>query len=83
MDASLKLTDNEINSTFADPFWAERFPPVLTLEQASSLLQVPTETMRDWRKPGLLCGCCRRIGKHLRFYRDRLLKQAFNEGLRA
>jgi hypothetical protein len=80
MDAALKLSDSEISRTFADPLTAERYPPVLTLGQAAALLQVPAETIRDWRKRGLLDGSCRKIGKHLRFYRDRLLKHAFNDG---
>jgi len=80
-DGSLKLTDREISLTFADPLCAQRFPPVLSVEQASDLLQVPVDTIYQWRSRGLLGSCCRRIGKHLRFYRDRLLKKVFNEGL--
>lgn len=80
-DGSLKLTDKEIASAFADPLYAQRFPPVLSIQQAADLLQVPVDTMYQWRSRGLLGSCCRKIGKHLRFYRDRLIKKAFNEGL--
>ena len=80
-DTNLKLTDKEIGSTFADPLWAERFPPVMNIEQASDLLQIPVDTIRQWRSRKLLGRCCRKIGKHLRFYRDRLIKKVFNEGL--
>jgi excisionase family DNA binding protein len=80
-DGSLKLTDREISSCFADPVCAEQFPPVLTIEQAAQLLQVPVQTVYQWRSRGLLGSCCRKIGKHLRFYRDRLIKLTFNEGL--
>ena len=78
---SLKLTDREITSSFADPLCAQRFPPVLTIEQAADLLQIPPQTVYQWRSRGLLGSCCRKIGKHLRFYRDRLIKKVFNEGL--
>jgi excisionase family DNA binding protein len=80
-DTNLKLTDREIASTFADPLWAERFPPVMTVKQAAELLQIPVDTIYQWRSRELLKGCCRKIGKHLRFYRDRLVKKVFNEGL--
>ena len=77
----LKLTDKEIASSFADPISAARFPQVMTIEQAADLLQVPVQTLYQWRHRGLLGGCCRKVGKHLRFFRDRLLKQTLNEGL--
>ena len=80
-DTDLKLTDKEIASAFADPVCAERFPPVMNIQQAAELLQVPVQTLYQWRHRELLGSCCRKIGKHLRFYRDRLLKQVFNEGL--
>lgn len=80
-DPSLKLTKQEISAAFSDPIWAGRFPPVLSIQQAAELLQVPVKTIYDWRSRGLLRGCCKKIGKHLRFLRDRLMKQIFNEGL--
>lgn len=80
-NGSLKLTDREIASAFAEPLCAQRFPPVLTIKQSAQLLQVPVQTIYQWRSRGLLGACCRKVGKHLRFYRDRLLKKVFNEGL--
>ncbi len=80
-DKNLKLTDKEITSAFADPVYAERFPPVLSVKQAAELLQVPVGTIYQWRSRGLLKSTCRKVGKHLRFYRDRLLKLVFNKGL--
>ena len=78
---SLGLTDREIAACFSEPAWAERFPPVLSIERAAALLDVPVGTLRDWRSRGLLRGCCRRAGKRVLFFRDRLLKLIFNEGL--
>jgi excisionase family DNA binding protein len=80
-ETSLKLTAAEVAASFADPHWAAQFPPVLSLEQAANLLQIPKATLYDWRSRGLLGKCSRRIGKHVRIHRDRLIAQVFNEGL--
>jgi excisionase family DNA binding protein len=68
-----QLTSKEIAAAFSDPFWAEKFPPILSVEQAASLLQVPQGTIYDWSSRGLLAGCAFRVGKHLRLWRDRLV----------
>jgi excisionase family DNA binding protein len=80
-DTSLKLTSQEIDASFSDPVSAVQFPPVLTIQQAAELLQVPVATIRDWRSRGLLGSCSRRVGKHVRIYRERLIRAAFNEGI--
>jgi excisionase family DNA binding protein len=58
-------------------------PPVLTVDEAAALLRVPKQTIYDWSARGLLKGCGRKVGKHLRLFRDRLLQRVFNEGLDA
>ena len=80
-DTSLKLTDKEVTAMFAQPADNERFPPFLSLAQAAELLQVPQNTLRDWRSRGRLKGCCRKVGKRLLFVRHRLVQRVFNEGL--
>jgi excisionase family DNA binding protein len=80
-DASLNLTGKEISALFAQSKWAERFPPFLTVDQVAELLSVPKATLYDWNSRGLLEGCCAKVGKHLRFVRDRLIQKVFNEGL--
>jgi hypothetical protein len=82
-DESLNLTAREVTTAFADGAWATAFPPILNCDQAAALLQVPKQTIYDWSSRGLLRGCSRRIGKHLRFVRDRLIAKIFNEGLYA
>lgn len=77
----LALSPKEVASAFADVNWAHRFPPVLSVDQAAELLSVPKGTVYLWSSRGLLRGCGRRVGKHLRFFRDRLLHKVFNEGL--
>ncbi|MCA9082019.1 MAG: helix-turn-helix domain-containing protein [Planctomycetaceae bacterium] len=79
---NLKLSDGEIEAMFAPREDAKRYPPILTIDQAAALLQVPVGTLRDWRSRGYLTGCSRRVGKHVRFLRDRLVRKVFSEGLR-
>jgi len=81
IDNNLRLTSQEIAEAFSDPNWIKRFPPVLSVDQAAELIIVPKSTLYDWSSRGLLDGCARRVGKHLRFFRDRLLTKIFNEGL--
>jgi excisionase family DNA binding protein len=78
---SLRLMSEEIDALFADADWATKFPPILTVSQAAELLQVPVRTIYDWSSRGLLKHCSRRVGRHLRFVRTRLVESAFNKGL--
>ncbi len=80
-DVGLALLPKEVTSAFADVNWAHRFPPVLSVDQAAELVQVPKSTIYDWSSRGLLRGCSRRAGKYLRLFRDRLLLRLFNEGI--
>jgi hypothetical protein len=80
-DRDMKLTRAEIETAFSVSTWAEAYPPVLSIEQVARLLQVPEATVYDWSSRGLLRGCARRMGKYLRFFRDRLITKVFNEGL--
>jgi hypothetical protein len=81
VDQDIELTDREIAQFFSDPATAAKYPPVLKLSEAAELLQIPQGTLRDWRSRGLLPGCARRLGREVRFIRDRLIKQVFNKGL--
>ena len=72
------FTDAELAAAFSDPESSRRFPPVLSVAQAAELLQVSAATIHDWSSRGLLSGCARKIGKHLRISRDRFLQQAFH-----
>lgn len=74
----LGLTANEIAAAFAHDDWQRRYPPLLTVDQAAELLQVPKKTLYDWSSRRLLTRCSRRVGRHLRFFRDRLIDVIFN-----
>ena len=78
---NLRLTDGEVTRAFADSKWAETYPPILNVDQAAQLISVPKGTIYDWSSRGLLTGCARRVGRHLRIFRDRFIKHLFNEGL--
>jgi len=80
-DNGLRLTAAEVASLFSSTELARRYPPIMNVQQAAELLQVPVNTIYDWSSRGLLKGCARRMGKHLRFFRQRLIQQMFNEGL--
>lgn len=69
---------DELTRVFADPESAKRFPAILSVPQAAELLQVPVATIYDWSSRGLLDRCAKKIGKHLRISRDRLIQEAFN-----
>lgn len=74
----LGLSETEISELFSDVNWAKSFPPILTVEQAAELLRVPKKTIYDWSSRGVLAGCSRKVGRHLRFLRNRLIEVLFN-----
>lgn len=75
------ITDTELATAWSDPHWACKFPPILTVNQAAELLQIPKATVYDWSARKLLTDCSRRCGKHLRFFRDRLIRFYFERGI--
>jgi excisionase family DNA binding protein len=81
-DQNLRLTAREIAAA-CEVNGVSTIPPVLTVDEAAALLRVPKQTIYDWSARGLLKGCGRKVGKHLRLFRDRLLQRVFNEGLSA
>ncbi len=80
-DVALLLTDSDLAATFADAATAAQFPPIFTVDQAAALLQIPKQTIYDWSSRGRLGSCSRKVGKHLRIYRDKLLLLVFNRGV--
>lgn len=71
------LTTDEIRHPF-EGAWGDRYPPVLSVEQASDLLGISVKTLYEWRAKGRLDGTCRKRGKHLFFWRDKIIDIIFN-----
>ena len=78
---NLNLTDREVASAFADPLWATKYPPILSVKQAADLAGVPKGTIYAWFSSGRLNGVAHKVGKHLRIFRDRFVKHIFNGGI--
>lgn len=72
------LTEAEIQQCLAAEPWCARFPPVLTIDQAAELLQVPVPTIRKWHFCGMLKHCTSMRGKEIRLYRDRVIRWFFD-----
>lgn len=77
-NTALKLSDQEIAAPFLIPEIGKEYPPILTVDQVATLLQIPKATVYDWSSRGRFRGCSRRLGKRLRFWRDRLIAELFN-----
>lgn len=75
----MNLSRKEVEEAFADPTWNAKFPPILSVAQVAELLQIPKLTIYDWHSRGLLDGCCRKVGKYLRFFRSRVILTIFNQ----
>lgn len=76
-DPAIKLTKKEIAAAFGNDA-AGDFPPILTMEQVSEMLQVPMSTLKQWKTEGRFDGCFRRVGKRVRWFRDRVIEKYFN-----
>ncbi|NQV25781.1 MAG: helix-turn-helix domain-containing protein [Rhodopirellula sp.] len=53
---ALKLSRQEVSDAFAAGDWANRFPPLLTVDDAAELLRVPKSTIYQWHSSGRLTG---------------------------
>jgi len=77
----LKISREEVTQAFSNPVWATKFPPIMTVDQASEMLQIPKSTLYQWSSKDKLSSCSQHLGKHLRIFRDRLVLTAMNKGL--
>tara|TARA_R110000868_G_scaffold149766_2_gene372530 strand:- start:61600 stop:61863 length:264 start_codon:yes stop_codon:yes gene_type:complete len=59
----------------------EPLPPILTLAEVAAYFDRKPNTIYGWKARGLLDNACRRHGKHLFFWRDKVtkLKHEFKE----
>jgi excisionase family DNA binding protein len=71
------LSKVEIAQAFADGTGAQ-FPPIMTVDQLAALLQKSRKTVYEWAEKGRLDGAFRKRGKHILFWRDRVIDIIFN-----
>ena len=71
-----KLSRTEIRQAFEDG--RSNVPPILSPKQLAELLGISRSTLYEWAAKGRLDGSFRRRGKHIRFWRDRVLLLFFD-----
>lgn len=72
------LTPQEVVAPFQGP-WGDRFPPILHRPQVAELFGVTVKCIDNWKALGRLNGSFRKRGKHIFFWRDRLIHLIYNE----
>ena len=53
-DGGCDLTTRELPALFSEPGWAAKFPPILTLDQAAELVQVPKQSRKIGARPSIV-----------------------------
>jgi len=72
------ITRQEIARAFEGGL-AAKFPPILSPKQLAELLgQFSVKTVYEWTAMGRFDGSFRKRGKHLLFWRDRVIDLLFN-----
>lgn len=72
------ISREEIRQSFDGP-WGERFGPILSVPQFAELFGESPHTVRDWFRQGRFGAAARKIGKHIRIFRDRAIVELFKE----
>ncbi len=73
-----KISNDEIATPSPIRRFAAMFPPVLSISLAAKLLHVSRKTLYAWHSSGRLTAAVAKRGKHLIFWRDRLIDVIFN-----
>ncbi|MCE5328051.1 MAG: helix-turn-helix domain-containing protein [Planctomycetaceae bacterium] len=76
---TIRLLPDELASGFVGP-WGQKFPPLLTVEQAAELLQVSVNSMYHLRSEGRLDGTFSKVAGKLRFHREKLFRLVCERG---
>lgn len=74
------VTDADVAKAMASGDWATKFPPILNADQVQELLGITRGTFYAWASAGRFNSSGRKVGKHWRFWRDKLITQFFNVG---
>lgn len=72
-----KLTQAEISQAFSDDS-PSALPAILTTPEVATLLRVSRKTIDHWKACGYLEGTYRKRGKHVLYFRDRVVDVIFN-----
>ena len=73
-----KQQQPSICEAFEDPYWNQKFPPLLSVDQAAELASVPKKTIYEWSSRGLLDDLANRFGRRLRIDRNRFIQLLMN-----
>ncbi len=65
------MNDENIKKLLDD--YARRYPPLLSVQQAMEIADVPAGTIYTWSSLGQISECKSRVGKRLRIGRDCLV----------
>ncbi len=77
--SSINLKPSEIERAFdAGEDLRQQFPPILSPEQVGRMLGIARATVYEWISKGRFDGTFRKRGKHVCFWRDRVLDEFFN-----
>jgi len=71
------VTKTELIAAF-DGEWENRFPPILHKKQVAEMLGISESTISEWKQKGRLDGSFRKRGKHVFFWRDKVIDIVFN-----
>jgi hypothetical protein len=79
-NSTVQLTQADVAAAFQG-VWGDRFPPVLTVEQAALLLQVSPWAIYRMVCKGGLDGTFTKVAGKLRFFRDQLYQKTAKGGI--
>ena len=72
-----KLSREEISAAFGRE-GASPVPPILSPKQLANLLTISVKTVYEWKSLGRLDEALCKRGKHVFFWRDRVIDTLFN-----
>lgn len=79
MSKRLQLTKGEFDRAFSREEVVKEFPPILDVKGVAKLLSLKShKTVYHWISQGWLDGAYRKRGKHLLFWRDRVIQRIFD-----
>jgi len=71
------MSSDDIDKILAD--YAQKYPPLISVEQASEIAQVPVKTIYHWSSLGDIAECKTRRGRRLLISRDCLVMFLLSE----